>query len=336
MVLLKDIAEACQVSVATVSKALNDHSDIGQETKDRISRVAKEMGYYPNAAAQALKTNKTKNIGVLFVDEARSGLTHDYFSHILDSVKRTIEAKGYDLSFINSHPENGMTFLEHARYRGYDGIVIACINFDSPEVIELINSDIPTVTIDYIFNGHTAIASNNEKGMHDLLDYIFEKGHRKVAYIHGAASGTTNTRLAAFHRMAAKYGITIPDEYLKEVAYRNVKGCMEATLELLELDDPPTCIIFPDDYAGLGGINAIREKGLRIPDDVSVAGYDGIEVMRFLTPFLTTVQQDTVRMGQLAAEHLIEEIEQPKMALRQTVTVDAYLIKGSTVADLNN
>lgn len=94
MVSMKDIAIACGVSVATVSKALNDHGDIGKETKEKIRRIAKEMGYLPNAMARALKTNRTYNIGVLFVDEAQSGPTHDYFSQVLDSFKRAVEAKG--------------------------------------------------------------------------------------------------------------------------------------------------------------------------------------------------------------------------------------------------
>ena len=153
MVSLKDIAKACQVSVATVSKALNDHNDISAETKERIRQVAKDMGYFPNSAAKALKTNRTYNIGVLFVDEARSGLTHNYFSHVLDSFKQTAEQQGYDMTFINcckTRP-NRMTYLEHARYRGFDGVVIACIDFNDPEVIELVKSNIPVVTIDHLF-----------------------------------------------------------------------------------------------------------------------------------------------------------------------------------------
>lgn len=102
MASLKDISKICGVSVATVSKALNDHKDIGEETKANIRRVAKEMGYSPNLSARALKTNRTYGIGVLFADEARSGLTHDYFSSVLDSFKRTAEKSGYDITFINS------------------------------------------------------------------------------------------------------------------------------------------------------------------------------------------------------------------------------------------
>ena len=106
MVSLKDIAQKCGVSVATVSKALNGHSDIGEDTRKRVAEVAREMGYVPNAVAKALKTDRTYNIGVLFVDEAGSGLTHDYFSHVLDGFKRQVEEAGYDLTFISNNKNN--------------------------------------------------------------------------------------------------------------------------------------------------------------------------------------------------------------------------------------
>ena len=207
MVSLKDIAKACQVSVATVSKALNDHNDISAETKERIRQVAKDMGYFPNSAAKALKTNRTYNIGVLFVDEARSGLTHNYFSHVLDSFKQIAEQQGYDMTFINcckTRP-NRMTYLEHARYRGFDGVVIACIDFNDPEVIELVKSNIPVVTIDHLFHNRIAIMSDNAKGMEDLFSYVYERGHRKIAYIHGADSAVTQSRLSTGWRSKRAY-----------------------------------------------------------------------------------------------------------------------------------
>ena len=204
MASLKDISKICGVSVATVSKALNDHKDIGEETKANIRRVAKEMGYSPNLSARALKTNRTYGIGVLFADEARSGLTHDYFSSVLDSFKRTAEKSGYDITFINSckNRPDRMSYLEHSRYRGFDGVVLACIDFGDPEVIELVQSSIPVVTIDYLFNNRIAIMSDNVTGMKELLEYIYSRGHRKIAYIHGAMSAVTSGRLSSFYRTA--------------------------------------------------------------------------------------------------------------------------------------
>lgn len=107
MVSLKDIAKECNVSIATVSKALNDQHDIGQDTKLRIKNVAKEMGYFPNAAARALKTKRSYNIGVLFQEEAGSGLRHEYFSGVLNGFKAQAETMGYDITFINAGFEQG-------------------------------------------------------------------------------------------------------------------------------------------------------------------------------------------------------------------------------------
>ena len=185
MVSLKDIAKECQVSVATVSKALNDHADISEERKKMIREKAEEMGYRPNLFARTLKTNRSYNIGVLFTDAEHNGLTHDYFAAVLDSFKVAAEARDYDLTFVNCGGSGGkrMTYLEHARYRGFDGIMIACVDFSEPEVLQLALSDIPVVTIDYIFNDRLAVVSDNAKGMEDLFTYIYQMGHR-LSLIH--------------------------------------------------------------------------------------------------------------------------------------------------------
>jgi DNA-binding LacI/PurR family transcriptional regulator len=136
VVSIKDISIKCGVSVATVSKALNNHSDIAEATKENIKKAAKEMGYFPNSFARALKTNRTYNLGVLFVDEAHSGLTHEYFANVLDSFKVEAEKNGYDVTFINKHMgQKNMSYYEHSKYRGVDGVVIACINFSDPDVL---------------------------------------------------------------------------------------------------------------------------------------------------------------------------------------------------------
>ncbi|MCR5580474.1 MAG: LacI family transcriptional regulator [Pseudobutyrivibrio sp.] len=337
MVSLKDIASECGVSVATVSKALNDQTDIGADTKERIRLVAKELGYVPNAAAKSMKTNRTHNIGVLFIDDAQSGLRHDFFANLLDSFKRNVEKQGYDITFIsNDRSRPGRTsYLEHARYRRFDGVVIACVNFDDPEVIELVKSNIPVVTIDHIYNDTTTIISDNVDGIECLVDYVVENGHRKIAYIHGSDSAVTKARVVTFNRKMEEYGIEVPDEYLIETPYRDTHGAYEKTLELLELKDRPTCIFYPDDYASYGGLRAIAEKGLRVPEDISVVGFDGIRVARHIRPRLTTYRQNTEELGQQAAENLINLIEHPKTTLVQQVVVKGSLLEGDTLKKLN-
>jgi LacI family transcriptional regulator, galactose operon repressor len=335
MVSMKDISLKCGVSVATVSKALNDHSDIGESTKEFIRKTAKEMGYFPNSSARALKTNRTYNIGVLFVDEAQSGLTHEYFSHVLDSFKVTAEQNGYDITFINRNKvHSSMSYLEHSKYRGVDGVVIACVDFHDPEVLELVRSDLPVVTIDYTFNNRIAVISDNIKGIKDLLTYIYEMGHRKIAYIHGADSAVTQNRVGSFYKTLDSLGIMVPDEYVKEGIYHDTESSAILTRELLNLKDRPTCIIYPDDFSGIGGINVIKERGLKIPEDISVAGYDGLRLSQVLDPKLTTLKQDTKSLGRLAAEKLIHLIEKPKAAVIERVVVRGEVIKGESVKQI--
>ncbi len=335
MVSLKDIATECGVSVATVSKALNDLNDVGQETKERIREAARTLGYFPNSSARTLKTNRSYNIGVLFVDEAQSGLTHDYFAHVLDSFKRTVEAQGYDITFINSTHNNNMSYLEHSRYRGVDGVVIACVDFFDPQVMDLIRSQIPVVTIDHVFDYRIAVLSDNIQGMHDLVEYVCDKGHRKIAYIAGDDTSVTKNRVGSFYRSLEKREISIPDEYLLYSTYRNPDLAYLRTKKLLALPVPPTCIMYCDDYSAMGGINAIREAGLKIPDDISVVGYDGSYIAQILEPKLTTLKQDTERIGRVAAEKLIHLIENPKTTLIQRMVIDGQLLEGGSVADLN-
>ena len=216
MASLKDLAKECGVSVATVSKALNDQPDIAPATRERIRAAARRVGYLPNAAARALKTNRTYNLGVLFVDEKQSGLTHEYFSAVLDSFKVEAEKRGYDITFIN-HNISGksMSYLEHCHYRGVDGVVIACVNFYDPQVVELVNGDVPVVTIDHVFNNRMAILSDNVVGTKALVQQAWACGHRRIAFIHGEKTAVTENRLAGFYQACEELGLKVPEEYVR-------------------------------------------------------------------------------------------------------------------------
>ncbi len=335
MVSIKDIAAHCGVSVATVSKSLNGHRDIGEATRIAVKQAAAEMGYMPNSAARALKTNRTYNLGVLFVDETMSGLTHEYFAGVLDSFKVAAESRGYDITFIN-HNIGGLptTYLEHCRYRGVDGVVVASIAFDDPQVIELIGSNLPVVTIDHIFNNKTTILSDNVRGLRELVTHVYQKGHRRIAFIHGEKTAVTQNRMASFYKTCDELGLEIPDEYVREGVYHDPKTCAKITRELLKLPQRPTCILFPDDFSYVGGLNAITEAGLSVPDDISTVGYDGIYLSQVMAPRLTTYKQDTVTLGTAAANQLVDLIERPRTTLPQQVIVEGTLQEGRSVKQL--
>ena len=334
MVSMKDIARSCGVSVATVSKALNGQPDIGEETRARVCEMAQKMGYMTNSAARALKTNRTYHLGVLFVDERQSGLGHEYFSTMLESFKAEAESHGYDITFINHNVGGKPTsYLQHCRYRGVDGVVIACVDFTDPRVRELAESDLPLVTVDHVFNNRLAVMSDNVQGMEALVHYAYEKGHRKIAFLHGEKTTVTQNRLVGFYRACEELGLEIPEEYVRESVFHDPDRCALDTQALMSLPERPTCILFPDDYSYVGGMNTLRQMGIRVPEDVSVMGYDGIHLAQVLG--LTTYWQDTRQIGKIAAERLISLIEHPKTTLIDRIMVSGKLLEGTTVRQLD-
>src|SRR5690554_2670896 len=180
MVTIYDISKKSGYSPTTVSKALNNYSDIKTETKEKIKKIARQLGYFPNSQAKALATKKTWNIGVLFSDEEHAGLSHYFFSQILEHFKREAESKGYDLTFISRDiGKKDMTYLEHCRYRQVDGIIIACIDFADLQVQELIRSKIPVVVIDESSLSNSSVNSENIEAANLLYNYLFSLGHRR-------------------------------------------------------------------------------------------------------------------------------------------------------------
>ncbi|HWS29216.1 MAG TPA: LacI family DNA-binding transcriptional regulator [Clostridia bacterium] len=341
MATIKQIAEVCGVSVASVSKALNNASDIGAETAKRIRDTAKEMGYFPNAAARALKTNRSYNIGILFAESGKhgsliGGLAHEFFTQVIGSFQHEAEANGYDFTFITRNiGGTTMTYLEHCRYRNCDGALVAGVDFSDPYVMELMDSDLPIVTIDHLYSFRSAVLSDNVQCMRDLIRYIYNKGHRKIAFITGQQNvAVTKYRLASFYKTCEELGIDVPDEYIKEATFHEPPASAAATRELLRLSNRPTCILYPDDFAFIGGMNEIEASGLMIPDDISVVGYDGIYLSQVFRPRLTTLKQDTEKLGITAAQMLVQAMKYPKADIPRHVFIPGTVLEGETVKQL--
>ena len=334
-VTLKQIAEACNVSTATVSKALNYASDIGADTAKSIRQTAKNMGYFPNAAARSLKTNHSRNIGILFSLNNAIGLTHEYFAQILESFQLKVEKAGYDLTFISRNiGKTVMSYLEHSIYRNCDGIFILSKDCSDPSVVELTSSKIPLVTIDYVFEGCGAVISDNANNMSKLVRFVYDRGHRKIAFISGEDTAVTRIRLASFHKTCSNLGLNIPDNYIIQGQYHSPEISAEATRRLYELPDRPTCIMYPDDYSYIGGMNELEDLGLSIPEDISVTGFDGISLSKGLRPNLTTLRQDSELIGIKAAQLLVSAIESPSTYIPEHIVIPGNLWEGGTVKRL--
>lgn len=330
MVTLKMLAKECGVSVATVSKALNGAPDISAETAARIQKAAAEMGYTPCAAARYLKTSRSHNIGVIFSDGTSSGLTHEHFAYILNSFKRRAEELSYDITLISDQPGPwGSDYMSHVRFRNCDGVAVLVADNAAPTAQELVRAGVPVISLDYHFDNCSCIESDNVSGIRDLVEYVYSQGHRKIAAIFGDDNAVTRIRMSSFFNTCARLGLDIPEEYVCYGRYHSGEASALATRRLMELPEPPSCILYPDDFSFFGGKRELEAMGLSIPEDVSAAGYDGISVGKVVS--LTTVQQDTDAIGIAAANELARAVEEGRGCLPRTQVIPCSLITGATV-----
>ena len=336
MVTIDELAKICNVSVATVSKAINGYPDISEKTRNNILNKANEIGYFPNASARALKSKKSYNIGVLFSTHTNIGLRNDYFSYILSAFKDEAAQNGYDITFIENYiGKRKHTYLEHCQFRNFDGVCIVCADYDSQDIIGLVNSDIPVITIDYVFDNAFSVISDNYDGMRQLTKYLISQGHTDIAMLHGVMTFVTKCRINGFKDTMKESGFNVPDGYILESGYRNILKTEEVVLKLLQLPNRPTCIITPDDQAALGAISAIRSQGLKLAEDISITGYDGNDLNDFIDTKLTTVKQERDEIGKTAALKLVEMIENKDDVQYGVQLQKQTLIIGNTVKKLN-
>ena len=332
MVTIKDIANACGVSVATVSRALNGVSSISREQTELITRTAKEMGYYPNAAARTLKTSKSNNIGILYEDR----LDHEYFSSLINALRREAEICGYDLTIISrdNAEYTNHNYYEHARRRNLDGVIVIQADFDSAGVIRLATSAIPSVIIDHMYNGCDCVGTDNSASVELLVRYACAMGHRKIAFIAGQQGAVGRERLAGYYKVCAALGIRVPESYVRIGEFHDPEGCLRILRELLAEKDRPTCVLCPDDFSCLGAIGKLANEGVRVPGDLSVIGYDGITVGQMVHPALTTYRQNTESIAHEAIRLLLDAIESPDTHQPRQIIAEGTLLKGETVAEL--
>ena len=330
MVRLKDIAEACGVSVATVSRALNGLTNENKERTAFICQTAREMGYYPNAAARTLKTSRSNNIGILYENQ----MNHEYFSSLLDALRTVADERGYDLTIIGRNgSDSSETYYDHARRRNLDGVIMIQADFESTEVVRLANSDMPTVVIDHAYEGCDCVSSDNRASLERIVCHVYNHGHRKIAFITGQDSAVMRERLAGFYKTCAELGIRVPEGFVREGHFHDPERCTAIVRELLSGEEKPTCILCPDDYSCLGALWDLKAKGVRVPEEVSLVGYDGVRMSRMIRPMLTTYRQDTEVIAREAVALLIEAIEMPETHKPRQITVEGMLTEGETLSN---
>lgn len=320
-----DIAKQLNVSSATVSKVINNYPDVSVKTREKVQNFLKEINFHPNAHAQSLSTKKSWMIGVVYYEETGVGLSHAYFSAIIDSFKKSVENEGYSIHFgsKNSRLMND-NYLDYFRYRNVDGIVVFCTDQNDKQTWQMIESDIPVVVIDMKVDGATTVTSDNELGCQMAIDYLAKLGHSKIAHIAGCRGNNwaSQVREHGFIEAMAKKQLPILPGFIQYGQDFTFESGYEAMKQLLAQDQQPTAVFTASDFMAAAAIEAINDAGLRVPEDISIIGFDDIELAKFLKPKLTTIRQNTAELGRNAAKLLINHIDKLQTEVNFVVPVE--------------
>jgi LacI family transcriptional regulator len=337
MVTIKDISKRSGYSVSTISKVLNNYPDIPEHTREIILKLMKEMRYVPNSTARSLKTARSYTIGVIFEEITQQGLQHPLFSKILESFKSDVEKKGYDILFLaKSMGQQTGSYYEHSIRKQVDAVLVLCADFNSDEMHELYASELPLVVIDYKVENAFTVTSNNDSGMRLGIEHLIERGHSKIAHIHGELdSFIGGTRKESFENHMKEHGLSVPAEYLVNGPFYSKENGYQAMQELLALENLPTAIFCASDLLAIGAIEAIKDAGKKVPDDFSIIGFDGIDLSQMITPRLTTIKQDSQAMGTVASSRIMSMIDQTEKKEGESISIQTELIVGQSTRALH-
>lgn len=322
---IRDVAEQAGVSIATVSRVLNNRADVSVETREKVREVARSVGYTADAAARGLVTQRTQLVAVVVGDNAgHRDLSLLFFGKVMAAISRRLARAGYDPLLLQP--------LELGVHHRFDAAILIGIDASDPLVTDLWMRSLPYVGVDVRVGGrrNAFVGSDHAAGVRLALAHLHELGHRRIAHIAGPRNTVAGAdRIAAFRRETRGLGLELPDEYLCEADFSSAGGYRAAS-ELLALDERPTAIVAASDLMALAALQAIRDAGLEPRRDVAVVGFDDLEAAALAHPTLTTIRQDREKLGTLAAERAMELIEHPDTRPPDTILPVELVVRAST------
>jgi LacI family transcriptional regulator len=304
------------VSVATVSRALNDYDDVSATTRERVLKLAEELEYTPTAAARSLVTKRSYVVGVvLSTGVDHPDIQHPFFQEVLVGLKRRLGAGGYDLLLL-ANEESGNAFgtysyLQRCRHHRVDGVVLMGAEAGEPDVQKLARSTIPCVAVDLDLVGRRTgfVISDNARGAGLAIEHLHKLGHDRIATINGPTQTRVGMdRLVGYRQALERLGLPYRDDYVRDGDFYFESGSV-AMQELLSLPEPPTAVFAASDLMAAGAIRAVEQAGLAVPADIAVVGFDDIQLAAMMQPALTTIRQNKLGLGSAAAEALLRMIE---------------------------
>jgi len=325
MITLEKIADQANVSVSTVSKALSGHKAISQKTKDRIRQIADELGYTPNANAQSLVNKRANTIGVVY--EVEFGLRNLFFSAVLEEFRRNAQLNGYDILLLSNNNEKNIDYFRHCQSKNVDGVLIVSIGSAPIEAInKLTQSSMAVITLDPLHSGLNTIYSDSYAGIQKSCQHLYDLGHRKIAYVNGSYTNLIGQqRLNGYLDFMKAHKLKpIYDEKQSNESYTFSEGYQTMKYLLTEFG-LPDAVVCASDLMAMGTITLLQKRGYKIPDDVSVVGFDNLSVCEISTPRLTTIAQDYEGIGKKAWDLMIHMLNTDDRK-KEPIIVDTQLV----------
>jgi LacI family transcriptional regulator len=303
---INQVASLAGVSIATVSRVINGIDNVNPETRDKILRIVADLKYTPNLAARGLITKKTEAIGLLLPD-----LHGEFFSEVIRGVDEAVQRQNYHLLVSSSHNDRKEIEAALKFMRGrVDGLIIMSPQVDSDILLANLPKSLPAVLLNcHIDNPHyDTIVIDGFGGARDMVSYLLSIGHTRVAVIKGGDNNSeSQERLRGYRTALNDYGIHYHAGLEFDGDFTEASG-FESAKKILEMKPRPTAIFASNDSMAIGAIGAIREAGLRIPDDISICGFDDIPVAKYLSPSLTSVHVPIHDLGVMAITRLFSRL----------------------------
>ncbi len=326
---LEEVGQLAGVSRSTVSRVVNGHPSVSTGVRERVWSVIRETGYQPHAAARSLVTRRTRIIGVIIPESVARLFVDPFFPLLLGGITATCNARGYHLmlSLFNgpANPEELYRRLVHSGH--LDGVVVASARLDDPLVSRLLQDEVPFILVGrHVDERVRYVDADNVRGACMAVEHLIRLGHRRIATITGPLSTPAGAdRLAGYRQALEASRLALCDDLVVEGDF--TKGSGATGMQRL-LPSQPSAVFCASDFMAIGALEVIRDAGLRVPDDIALVGFDDVPVATAVEPALTTVRQPIEGLGTMAAELLLNLVENPPdgQAPGQRIVLPAKLV----------
>jgi LacI family transcriptional regulator len=327
---MRDVARLAEVSTATVSRALADGGPrVKPETRERVLRAVAELDYHPNHLPRNMRRRSSRILGLVVSD-----IGNPFFTAIARGCEDVAQSRGYSFVLANTDED---TDREAARLHTIAseraaGVILASTDEATEPIRRLVATGIPVVALDRRIDGIDVdtVTVDNETASYQAIRHLLELGHERVAMIAGpAARSSIRERADGYRRALREHRLHLGDGLLRRGDLRETGG-YRMTLDLLDADEPPTAIFSVNNLTTIGVLRALRERGLRIPADLSLIGFDDLPTGELLDPPLTAVVQPTYQLGVRSAELLLRRVENREAPVQEVVLGATLTIRGST------